>query len=91
MTTYHNEYYSPTLPQDLCATNLSNDYLILSVYRMMAVAGPLHILFGFLTIFCGVISFGYYAIQKCDPFRGGYITNPNQVSSIMLIASKNMA
>ena len=62
----------------LCA--LFSYYCVLSVHRMMAISGPLQVALSLLVILSGIITFGFYAINKCDPIRAGFIKNPNQVS-----------
>ena len=56
--------------------------MILS-YRMLLMAQPMQTALSGLAIMCGIVAFAYYAKAGCDPFKGGYISNLNQVSLIV--------
>ena len=48
-------------------------------FSMVLMAAPLQALVGIMAVLCGVVMYGYYALEGCDPFRAGYIKNTNQV------------
>ena len=43
------------------------------------MAQPMQMAISGLAIMCGLVAFGFYAKQGCDPHSAGYISSFNQV------------